>query len=449
MSIVKNSLLFLIGIVGCLPSLLAQEGYSSAAMSMSQQKSAQLLIPQPSEIVVEEYFNYHIHKLPRPEKGQQLALNAQTLALANGNHLLQVGITSLRLEEMSSRQQVNVVLLIDKSGSMGAGDKLVKSKQAMQRFVEQLQAEDQLSIVAFDEGTEVLLPSQSVGDLSQVRRAIEAIQLGGSTDMNRGIAEAYRNLLPGVKAGRDNRMIILTDALTNTGVVDPEAIVKATSGYRADVELSYSLIGVGIDFNYELTRLITANGRDQVHFVNDVNDIEKVFVSEVESLLYPIARQPRLKIDLPTGLQIETSYGYQPRQSKGTYDLVLRDFNAGLSQIVLLEVSGRSNQLDNIEVYLDYTAAQKKETVSLMAKPQAAELPNDLLKNLAIARMANSLQVMARLYQQGDTQQAEDTLDIAIGDAKRNCSAPRDTDVTHMLEILENYRKRVCELAGR
>jgi uncharacterized protein YegL len=448
MSIVKNILLLAI-IIGLLPNLMAQEGYSSAAMSMSQQKSHQLLIPQPAEIVVEEYFNYHIHQLPRPDKGQYVALNAQSFPLANGHHLIQVGITSPRLEEMPFRQQVNVVLLIDKSGSMGSGEKLVKSKQAIHRFVEQLQPEDQLSIVAFDSGTEVLLPSQPVGDLRRVREAIDAIHLGGSTDMNRGIAEAYRNLLPGVKAGRDNRMIILTDALTNTGVVDPEAIVKATTGYRAEVELSYSLIGVGIDFNYELTRIITANGRDQVHFVSDANDIEKIFVSEVESLLYPIARQPQLKISLPAGVQIERTYGYQPRVQNDAYHLSLRDFNAGLSQVVLLEVSAKPRQIDEIEVSLRYTSAREETNENMMVKVEKTEAVADLMKNLTIARMAASLQEMARLYNQGNSQAAQDALDIAIGDTKRSCPAPRDKDVEHMLDILENYRKRVCELAGQ
>ena len=44
----------------------AQEGYSSASMSMSQAKSGQWILPKPDEVIQEEYFNYHIHKLPRP-----------------------------------------------------------------------------------------------------------------------------------------------------------------------------------------------------------------------------------------------------------------------------------------------------------------------------------------------------------------------------------------------
>jgi hypothetical protein len=63
--------------------------------------------------------------------------------------------------------------------------------------------------------------------------------------------------------------------------------------------------------------------------------------------------------------------------------------------------------------------------------------------------MADGLKEMARLYNQGNSQAAQDALDIAIGDTKRTCPAPRDKDVEHMLNILENYRKRVCDLAGR
>ena len=103
----------------CTPSLQAQEGYSSAAMSMSQSKSGQAILPQPEEVIEEEYFNYHIHQLPRPTAQQPAHLDAQWIGIGPDRYLVQLGLSTLRLEEMPSRQNVNVSLVVDKSGSMG------------------------------------------------------------------------------------------------------------------------------------------------------------------------------------------------------------------------------------------------------------------------------------------------------------------------------------------
>ncbi len=425
----------------------AQEGYSSAAMSMSQSKSGRWILPRPDEVVEEEYFNYHIHELPRPDVQQPARLDAQWIGIGPGRYLLQLGLSTLRLEEMPSRQRVNVTLVVDRSGSMMADDKMVKTKQAMLAFVDQLQAEDHLSIVTFDHLSNVVLHNQPIGDKTLVRQAINGIYCGGSTNMPAGIELGYQTMLAGIESGRDNRMIILTDALTNTGVVDPEAIVKASESYRADVELSYSMIGVGIDFNYQLSRLMTANGRDQVHFISNSDDIQKIFVSEVESLLYPIGRKPQLHINLPQGMSLQRLYGYEPAISGANVDLRLRDFNAGLSQIVLLEVSGAPRLLKQISAELTYQQPGGGAQVRLVAQAAEARVNNDLEKNLSIAQMAASLRQMAEHYDNNNAAAAEDVLDIQIGRVKGDFPSPRDPDITHMLNILENYRKNIRQLA--
>ena len=427
----------------------AQEGYSSASMSMSQAKSGQWILPKPDEVIQEEYFNYHIHKLPRPSAQQPARLDAQWIGIGPDRYLVQLGLSTLRLEEMTARQGVNVCLVVDKSGSMSYENKMGKTKQAMLAFLDQLQAEDRLSIITFDHGIQIVYPCQMVGDKTAAQRAIASIHPGGSTNMPAGIKLGYQTLLAGVEAGRDNRMIILTDALTNTGVIDPEAIVQQTDGYRADVELSYSMIGVGVDFNYALTRLMTANGRDQVHFISNPDDIQKVFVQEVESLLYPIGRKPQLHLELPQGVQVQQIYGYEPTVSGNTVDLQFRDFNAGLSQVVLLEVTGSSRSLSRTKVGLTYQQPGSGPTVLLNANLAEARPDNDLQKNHAIAQMAQALRTMAERYEEQKPGEAEDVLDVQIGRVKGRFPAPRDPDIERMLTILENYRKNVRQLAHK
>ncbi|MEM1216690.1 MAG: VWA domain-containing protein [Bacteroidota bacterium] len=444
-----RSIFFLVSTCLLLLSATAQVGYSSAAMGMSQHKSPYQLIPSPDEVVEEEYFNYHLHQLPRPAADRTIHLDAQSLPLDGNRHLLQVGVSTRNLTEMTTRQRVNVSLVIDCSGSMAHEDRIGKSKAAILTFIDQLEPEDHVSLVAFESQARVLLPAQAIGNGAAVRLAVEQLLAGGSTALEAGIRLGYETLLPAVRPGFDNRMIILTDAIANTGIIDPNAIVERHDGFRSEVELSFSLIGVGVDFNYELSRTITANGRDQVHFISKPEHIEKIFVREVEALLYPIARQPRLHLTLPQGVTLERIYGYAPRVNGQQISLNLRDFNAGLTQVVLLEVRGSQRDLRQFSALLTYREPAQGPVGNLRADLRPADQDNDLSKNHLIAQMAASLEEMAVAYHTGQKSRAQQTLVDQLQAADRQPDLLVDNDVRRMCEILANYRNGLGELVGR
>ena len=87
--------------------------------------------------------------------------------------------------------------------------------------------------------------------------------------------------------------------LTNTGVVDPTAIVKGSNLFKRDYEIDITMVGVGVDFNNSLSRKISTSNRSSMFFVNDAEDIKKVFIDEIESLLSPVGKNAKLEINIP------------------------------------------------------------------------------------------------------------------------------------------------------
>ena len=462
----KNYKLLILFILLNTPFLVfAQHGYSSASMGMSKQKSTQMIIPQPGEIVVEEYFNYHTHNLPLPEGNLPIGLDVRwgnrTVSPTSNEAVLQIGLTTGQKEAYLNSPPVNISLVIDKSGSMAAEGRLVKTKQAMAELVKHLRPKDFISIVQFDHVARVVLPTQNVTDLTKIQEAISSIQLGGSTNLHDGIMLGFQEALKNDRNNISSRVIVLTDAIANTGEIDPEKMIQNSQGYSAENSIDFAMIGVGVDFNYELSRQLTQNGKNQIHFINDPNDIKKIFVNEVEALLYPVAKMPSLEIEFRENLEVVQFYGYEPTIGNQTIRLNLNNINAGLTQVILtkFKVKGGDEKRTRVKVKLNYFDVQKNRMESQVTYTNL-EIDSswgtykmlqdpDVEKNYRIAQMAQDLKIMSEFYQKNQPFAVKGHLSLAIDSIKKEYPNPTDVDFLRMLNILENYMGRLNGLIAR
>src|SRR5690349_8773349 len=121
----------------------------------------------PEEIVVEEFVNYHKHRLPLPKSGQAVAMDTRwgnwEISRSQREAVLQIGFTTAEVNERTDLRPLNLVFVIDKSGSM-AGDKMSRVKDGLRAMISKLRADDVVSIVAFDTTAEVLFPARAIDD---------------------------------------------------------------------------------------------------------------------------------------------------------------------------------------------------------------------------------------------------------------------------------------------
>lgn len=436
----------------------------SARSASRYETNTALILPETVE--VEEFVNYHKHRLPLPRAGEAVAMDVrwggEAMSAQQPEAILQIGFTTPEVSERTDLRPLNLSLVIDKSGSMAAEDKMSRVKESLRAMIEGLNPDDLVSIVAFDSEAFVLSPAAPVGDRRELRRAIDSLHPDGSTNLNAGLMLGYREALKNYENGATNRVILLTDGIANVGETNPAQIAaKSVEFNRRGIDLS--TIGLGIELDQELLRTLAKSGRGLFHFVADTQQIQKVFVNEVQSLMSPVARRVELTVDYNANLQLEKIYGYNPRRRARGVTIPLDDMNNGLTQVVLMRFN-RAGVFDrertaSVKVRLSYYDLKQKRIVEnvqeISLRTDGGRSGNAMLadlevkKNYTIAALAESLKEMKFVAERGDYRRAAAILGSAVDDAYNRYPNMEDKDVRYVLDIVEQYQNNLRPFANR
>ncbi|HEY0404236.1 MAG TPA: von Willebrand factor type A domain-containing protein [Pyrinomonadaceae bacterium] len=439
----------------------AQEGVSSASASRTRYLAESGLLPPPSEVAVEEFVNYYRHRLSTPKAGEAVAMDTRwgndVVSAQQPEAVLQVGFTTSSVNDRTALRPLNLALVIDRSGSMAAEDKMSRVKQSLLTMVSQLRPSDVLSIIVFDSSAQVLLPAQKINDGSAIRKAISSIEPGGSTNLHSGLMLGYEEARKNLNPEATNRVILLTDGIANTGVTDPQQIVRESLTFNDD-GIDLSTIGVGLDLDKDLLNKLAKGGRGLFHFVADAQDIEKVFVKELQSLVSPVARRVQLEINYDPGLELAQLYGYEPQHSTNRINLKLDDMNQGLTEVVMMRFKVRpgraARQRLPVRVRLSYYDLERKaevvredEAVLSVGGASSFDMLKDqeVRKNFTVAALAQALYEMAVAWENKNYQKAEVIASAALGKAYERYPNLEDKDILYTLSILQKYQETISK----
>ena len=428
-------------------SVAGQSGYSGASAARTRAMARVGVIPAPSEISVTEFLNYHKHQLPKPRAGEAVALDLRWRRHAGSRAVLQLGFTTVEVNDRAHLPPLNVCLVIDKSGSMSSGDKMGRVVEGLQAMAARLRPSDTVSVVTYDNNARVVLAAERVGNGRSLRRAIRSLSSGGSTNLHRGLMLGYREVRKHFDPEATNRVILLTDGIANEGVTDPEKIVS-DSGRFNESGIDLSTIGVGYTTNQELLKQLAESGRGLHHFIADDAEIRKVFVDELQSLVAPVARDAEVEISWPASLLVDEVYGAKVRHDTQSMRFSLNDMNHGLTQVVLVEFS-MDEDTDRtdfpVDVAFRYTEVDRDKRVrvkrELSLPRRVSGDDHEVRKNWTIARLAQGIRDLARAAEYGDWTRAERIGRRAIRSAERDYPTGDDEDIARVMDILKKYRR--------
>lgn len=172
--------------------------------------------------------------------------------------------------------QVALVLIIDKSGSMGeqdaTGSKLDAARRAAAATLELLAPGDLVGVLAFDVQPHWVQPLGPASDPVGLMRRMAHLAADGGTDLGPALQEALESLRR-VRA-MVRHAIVLSDGKSNPA--DFEAMTR-----RAAAEgITVSTVAIGPDADAALLAAIARWGRGRFYLTRDLRTIPQIFASE-------------------------------------------------------------------------------------------------------------------------------------------------------------------------
>jgi len=238
------------------------------------------------------------------------AIAAGLVVQPDVRYLAQVGFASGLDPKTWRRAPLNLVAVVDQSGSMG-GQPLDTVKASLHHLVDQLGGDDQLSVVLYGAGATVHLAPTPVRD--EERRAlharIDAIRSEGSTYLELGLQTGFA-LARGSKEGfaGTTRVMLFTDERPNVGRTDAESFMGMAEAASRD-GIGMTTIGVGVQFGAELATKVSSVRGGNLFFFPSVEKMEQVFEDELDTMVTELAYDLRLLFTPAPGLEIAGVYG--------------------------------------------------------------------------------------------------------------------------------------------
>ena len=270
-------------------------------------------LPPADAVRVEEFINYFDYDYPQATAGETFSVQTELHACPwqPGNKLALIAIKGKRLaaEEVPP---MNLVFLVDVSGSMASNDKLPLVKQTLNLMLEQLSERDRIALVVYAGKSGLALDSMSCRHKGRIQDAINRLAAGGSTAGGTGIQLAYQiaqnNFLP----GGVNRVILCTDGDFNVGITDAAALEQLITAKRA-TGVYFTVLGYGMG-NLKDNRLemLADSGNGNYAYIDSEDEARKIFVDQCGSTLIPIANDVKIQVEFnPARVRSYRLIGYE------------------------------------------------------------------------------------------------------------------------------------------
>lgn len=271
-------------------------------------------VPHPNTFTPEGLFSEHDLPLAAGAACKQLlctageATAASLLAQPEVQYLAQLGFSSGLDPRTFRRAPLNLVAVIDKSGSM-SGQPLDLVKESLYRVLDQLGPDDQLSIVLYGDRAHVHMAPTPARDKAAIAAGVARIESAGSTAMEEGLRVGYELARTSARGfAGTTRVMLFTDERPNVGATDGRSFMgMAREASRGGVGLT--TVGVGVQFGAELATAISSVRGGNLFFFPDTARMTKVFREDFDTMVTELAHDLKLEVKPAPGLKIAGVYG--------------------------------------------------------------------------------------------------------------------------------------------
>ena len=302
---------------------------------------------------------------------------------------LSVGLNSGIDEKDFKRKKLNLVVVLDISGSMSgnfdsyyydkSGTKIENEERAKKKkmtianesivaMLSHLKDDDRVGIALFDHNAYKAKPLKLVAntDKEAIRKHILELKEKGGTNWSAGYAEGMKlfDEVP-LTSEYENRIIFLTDAMPNSGELKKDKLFGMAKK-ASEKGIHTTFIGIGVDFNNDLVEYVSKTKGANYFSVHSSKMFKKLLDKEFDYMVTPLVYDLELKLDSKE-YTIEAVYG-SPEAKMATGQIMKvntlfpssSDGEATKGGVILLKLKKIGTGNEDIKLQVGYTNVEGK-----------------------------------------------------------------------------------------
>ncbi len=287
----------------------------TASYGYARRTLAEGRLPDPWSVRPEEFVNSFRQDYERPDgDGFSVTVDGARTDREDWS-LLRVGLAT-REASKEERPPAALTFVIDISGSMSEKGRLDLAQESLGVMTDRLRDNDSVALVTFSDEAETVLPMTEVGgNRDRIHEAIDSMEPTYSTNLGAGVREGYAVAVDGLKKRATNRVVLISDALANTGDTDADSILESIERARKKWGITLFGVGVGSDYGDALMERLADRGDGHTVYVSEKEEAHEVFSEQLPRNIDLTARDAKAQVSFdPENVEEFRLIGYDNRR---------------------------------------------------------------------------------------------------------------------------------------
>ncbi|MEO8352451.1 MAG: von Willebrand factor type A domain-containing protein [Chthoniobacteraceae bacterium] len=275
-------------------------------------------MPELATVRSEEFINAFDYRDPEPAAGAPLAFASELARypFAQNRDLLRLSVKTAATGREPGRP-LNLVLLLDNSGSMERADRVRILHEALRVLSAQLHPRDKLSIITFARTPRLWADGVAGDKAGETTARVSEITPQGGTNLSAALDLGYETALKHYQPGSINRVVLLTDGAANLGNVNPDALKQKVETNRQK-GVALDCFGVGWEgYDDSVLEALSRNGDGRYGFINSPEEAATEFAGQLAGALRVAASDVKVQVEWnPRRVTAYRQIGYAKHQLK-------------------------------------------------------------------------------------------------------------------------------------
>ncbi len=355
-------------------------------------------LPPVDAVRVEELLNYFPYHYQPPAADAEIPLALRTDLIAcpwqGDHHLLRVAVKA-RETDAARRPSLNLIFLIDTSGSMDARDRLPLVVDLLKSLTTRLDADDIVGIVTYAGESRVALEPVAGDQRERITTVLNRLRASGSTNGANGLRSAYRLAERNQRPGMQSRVVLCTDGDFNVGESSEDRL-RMLIREQAHGGVFLNVFGVGTgNYQDKTAKALAANGNGVYAYLDSSAEAERIITGMLGHFI-TVAKDAKVQLYFnPAKVVAWRQIGYEYRQlrrSDFNNDRVdSGDIGAGHSVTALYEIIPARGAADANPFIAGQRANTEGEDGALLQVRLRCKLPDGRTSRLSETMVTEAL----------------------------------------------------------